>query len=417
MSTNGNNVYGKERQSNWNVQKELTRFEMEYKAQNSKNEMKENRGKLFLAYIPFVIFTVCMVALLIICITNWDTFGEPSTIYLMLGIAGIVSIGVIINTISIIYFIIDASQNAKFGTGKKILWVLLLCGLNWLIFPIYFHKHVLYKDLEFEKENFRRTLEGEEVLEAPIPENTTETGTTGSAYYSRTPVKRVVVKEEKISVADIHDNMYDGLNKEYVSEQVKKYRDILITCIKSVNTKKGIAVLQEHENTVAFKDVLLLDEFRVRFRYELDSLSRCNRKILEYMISMVRRLDEEMPGTKEIAALLVIFETEREFQISKTLKHIKIMSFSSMIFSFLTAVPDEVTYFVRAFPPLVASILFLVNKRPIWGAVCVVYYYINRNDYPNPTLLGELLVLAVTLYFAYVTFLSFLDRKATKGRD
>ena len=88
-----------------------------------------------------------------------------------------------------------------------------------------------------------------------------------------------------------------------------------------------------------------------------------------------------------------------------------------MILSFLTAVPDEVTYFVRAFPPLVASILFLVNKRPIWGAVCVIFYYINRNDYPNPTLLGELLVLAVTLYFAYVTFLSFLDRKATKNRD
>lgn len=389
------NAVGRNKQNNWNVQRELARFEVEYKVKKRDEELKEHRRELFWAYTPFVIFTICLLAMAIVCITNWDTLGEPPIMFVVLGIAVIEVIGVIINTISMIYFIKNACQNPKFSKGKKVLWTLIILGLNWFAFPVYFHKHILYKNLEFEKENFRRILEGKEPLKVQEP----------------------IKAEERISIADVHSNIYDGYDKAYVSEQVKKYIDILVMCLKSFGSKKNLVILQEHGNTDAFKDVLLLDEFRVRLRNEMDAISRCNRNILDYMICLVHQMDEDIPGTKEIGALITLFETERELQIKKTLKHIRIMSLVSLFFSLLTGAPEAVMLLVIALPPTVASILFLLNKRPIWGVICTVFFFANRSDFSKGTLLSTVIIIAITIYFAYVTYLSFLDRKATRNQD
>ena len=237
-------------------------------------------------------------------------------------------------------------------------------------------------------------------------------------YYSRTPIKsEPVIVEEKISVADVHSNLYDGYYKEYISDKVNKYIDILKRCLKAPGSKEEMQWLQEHGNTVAFKDILLLDEFYVRFKDEMASVSRWNRNALDYMIGLVHQMDEEIPGTKEISALIGLFETKRELQIKKTLKHIKIMGWVSLFFSLLTGAPEAVMLLVIALPPTVASILFLLNKRPIWGVICTVFFFSNRSDFAKGTLLSTVIIIAITIYFVYVTYLSFLDRKATKKRD
>lgn len=419
MSTNGNNAYGKERQNNWNVQRELARFEMEYKSKNRKAALKEHRGKLFWAYAPLGVFAIYVVMATIMMIgiyAEWLNVNAMSDgqIYGMLAVVVAPAvIGTVINVISIIIFIVDACQNPKFSTGKKVLWSLLISLLNWFVFPVYFHKHILYKNLEFEKENFRRTLEGKETLEAQTLENVTPR----TAYYSRTPLKRATVKmEERISVVDVHSNMYYEYDKEYISQEVRKYIDILMRYLKAFGSKEGIQWIREHGDTAAFRDVLLLDEFRVGFRDELASVSRLNRKILDCLIELIYRMDAEIPGTKEISALITLFETERELQIKRTLRHIKIMSWVSLFFSLLTGAPETVMLLVVALPPTVASILFLLHKHPIWGVICTVFFFANRCDFSKGTLLSTVIIIAITLYFAYVTLLSFQDRKATKNR-
>ncbi len=414
------NACGRERQKNWHVQRELARFEMRYITQNRKTALKENRAKLFWAYGPlglFAIYAVMAIIMVIGIYAEWLNVNAMSDGQIYGMIAVVVApavIGTVINVISIIIFIMDASQNPRFSKGKKVLWTLLLLGLNWFAFPVYFHKHILYKNLEFEKENFQQILEGKVPPEAQTPENPAPR----TAYYSRTPIKRASVKmEERISVADVHSNIYGDCDKAYVSEQVKKYIDILATCLKSFGSKKNLAILQEHRNTAAFKDILLLDEFRVRFRDEMASVSRWNRNVLDCLIELVRHMNEEIPGTKEIGALITLFETERELQVKRTLKHIKIMSFVSLFFSLLTGAPEPIMLLVTALPPTVASILFLLHKRPIWGVICTVFFFANRSDFSKGTLLSTVIIIAITLYFAYVTYLSFLDRKVTKNRD
>ena len=104
--------------------------------------------------------------------------------------------GTVINTISIIIFIIDASQNPKFSTGKKVLWSLLLCGLSWFVFPVYFHKHILYKNLEFEKEFDISTIY--------MPKTTTNTKTYEDV------IDAISDKNKKITVPKVGDKFKVG---------------------------------------------------------------------------------------------------------------------------------------------------------------------------------------------------------------
>lgn len=172
MSTNeNNNTYGKEGQSNWNVQKELARFEMEYKAKHRAAALKEHRRELFLAYGPLGLFAIWFVMAIIMVFLNTyahaniETFASDERKVVLFAFFSRIMIfpmiiASVINIISMIIFIIDACKNPKFGTGKKVLWSLLLFNLNWIIFPLYFHEYILYDKLEEEKENYKCVLEG-----------------------------------------------------------------------------------------------------------------------------------------------------------------------------------------------------------------------------------------------------------------
>lgn len=418
MDKSENSVINYEKQNRWNEQKELACFEVEYKAKNRKAELKEHREKLFWAYGPlglFAIYAVMAIIWMILVSTevlDVEAMSEGQVYGMLAVVVAPAVIGVVINLISIIIFIMDACHNPKLSTGKKVLWSLFLSLLNWIAFPVYFHKHILYQNLEFEKENLRRSLEGEEQLEVqsleePAPRQT---------FYSRTPIKRVEEKiEERISIADVHSNMYDMYDETYVSEEVRKYIGILKKYIKTFGSKEGLQWIQEHENTVAFRDILLLDEFRDGFRDEMSSVSRWNREILDCLLALVYRMDEEIPDTKEIGDLIALFEAKREMQLRKTLRHIKIMGGISLFFSLMTGAPEPVMLLVVALPPTMASVLFLMNRRPIWGVICTVFFFANRSDFSKGTLLSAAIIIAITLYFAYVTYMSFLDREATKG--
>lgn len=76
MRGTGNyNTYGRESHNNWNVQRELARFEMEYKAKNRAAALKEHRGQLFWAYGPLVLFAICFLVMVIMAFANIDTLA------------------------------------------------------------------------------------------------------------------------------------------------------------------------------------------------------------------------------------------------------------------------------------------------------------------------------------------------------
>lgn len=79
------------------------------------------------------------------------------------------AIGMVVNIISTVKFVVEVCKNPNFGTGKKVLWSILLVNLNFIIFPVYFHKYVLYDKLEREKENYKCVLEGKESIELEKP--------------------------------------------------------------------------------------------------------------------------------------------------------------------------------------------------------------------------------------------------------
>ena len=164
-------AYGRERKNNWNVQKELARFEMEYKAKHRKAALKEHRRELFLAYGPLGLFAIWFVMAIIMVFlnayahANIETFASDERKVVLFAFFSRIMIfpmiiASVINIISMIIFIIDACKNPNFGTGKKVLWSLLLFNLNWIIFPLYFHEYILYDRLEEEKENYKCVLEG-----------------------------------------------------------------------------------------------------------------------------------------------------------------------------------------------------------------------------------------------------------------
>ncbi len=90
--------------------------------------------------------------------------------------------------------------------------------------------------------------------------------------------------------------------------------------------------------------------------------------------------------------------------------HILIMGILSIFFSLLTAGPNALTVLFIGGIPFIFSILFLVTKHPAFGAICTLFYFFNRVDtFPEGTLLGIVLILGVTGYFAYATYLSYKD--------
>lgn len=100
----------------------------------------------------------------------------------------------------------------------------------------------------------------------------------------------------------------------------------------------------------------------------------------------------------------------------KSNKHIIIMGILSIFFSLATAAPNVATLIFISGVPFVFSILFLTKKYPAFGAVCTVYFFINRAaTFTKGTLLSTVFILAITGYFAYVTYLSNKDWKLRKG--
>lgn len=105
-----------------------------------------------------------------------------------------------------------------------------------------------------------------------------------------------------------------------------------------------------------------------------------------------------------------------EKQRYKSDKHIIIMGILSIFFSLFTAAPSVGTLLFISGVPFVCSILFLVKKYPAFGAICTLFFFLNRiATFTKGTLLSTVLILAITGYFAYVTYLSNRDWKIRKA--
>ena len=172
MSGTGNySTYGKERQNNWNVQRELARFEMEYKAKHRVAALKEHRVQLFWAYAPLVLLVIYILLMIIMMFANIDTLAMDNRqfvlFYMLVLSPGVMCL--VTNAISTVMFVVKVCKNPNFGTGKKVLWSIALVDLNLCIFPVYFHKYILYDKLEREKEKYKCVLEGKEPIEAEKP--------------------------------------------------------------------------------------------------------------------------------------------------------------------------------------------------------------------------------------------------------
>lgn len=163
----------KEKQNNLNMQRELARYVVEYKAKNRKSALKAHRWKFFFAYGPLVFIIIGSVMKIIDEIVNiyirvnvetlinsitweeiffWNIFSDIQIILMIIGIS--------IAIISIVVFIIDACRNHKFSIGKKLIWSLLILFFHWIIFPFYFNEYIMYDDLEKVKEDYISVLEG-----------------------------------------------------------------------------------------------------------------------------------------------------------------------------------------------------------------------------------------------------------------
>ena len=112
---------------------------------------------------------------------------------------------------------------------------------------------------------------------------------------------------------------------------------------------------------------------------------------------------------------------EREKQHFRSDKHIIIMGILSLFFALFTAAPSVASLFFISGVPTVCSILFLVKKYPAFGAICTLFFFLNRiATFTKGTLLSTVFILALTGYFAYVTYLSNRDwklRKANRGKN
>lgn len=143
----------------WELQKELANFAVEYKKRNRKRELKENRKLLFWAYGPSVmvlLYTVFLIMTLVWAYNNDWKFYLMVQLWLVLAIA--VSV---IMPISTILFMRYACDNPRLSVSQQIIWVLAFYFFNLVIFPLYFHEHILYKDLDDEKERFMRAWEAD----------------------------------------------------------------------------------------------------------------------------------------------------------------------------------------------------------------------------------------------------------------
>lgn len=91
------------------------------------------------------------------------------------------------------------------------------------------------------------------------------------------------------------------------------------------------------------------------------------------------------------------------------------MGVLSILFSLLTAAPNALAVLFVGGVPLVFSILFLIMKHPVFGAVCTLCFFINRIEtFTEGTLLSTVVILVLTGYFAYTTYMSNKDWKQRK---
>lgn len=154
----------RERQVKWELQKRLADFAVEYKKQNRKKELKEHKKLLFWAYAPatlIIIYIIAMIPALVLA------SGFDWKFYLMIFLAitsGIAA--VVINLVSTIRFMMYACDNPKIVVLHKVIWVIAFFYFNIFIFPLYFHEHILYQDLDAEKEKLLCAWEesGEEMV-------------------------------------------------------------------------------------------------------------------------------------------------------------------------------------------------------------------------------------------------------------
>jgi len=153
---NHNGMNGR-KMSNWELQKELANFAVEYKRQNRKKELKENRKMLFWAYGPgvaMVLFIVIMI-LTLVWASNGNWMFYPMVILLMVSVIAVSAMMVI----ATILFMKYACDNLRLRVSQQIVWVVAFYFFNLFIFPLYFHEHILYKNLDDEKERFMRAWE------------------------------------------------------------------------------------------------------------------------------------------------------------------------------------------------------------------------------------------------------------------
>ena len=104
-----------------------------------------------------------------------------------------------------------------------------------------------------------------------------------------------------------------------------------------------------------------------------------------------------------------------EKQVYKSNKHIIITGALSIFFSLMTAAPNVLALLLVGGVPFIFSILFLIIKHPLFGAVCTLCFFLNRIEtFTKGTLLSTVMILALTGYFAYATYLSDKDWKLRK---
>ena len=103
-------------------------------------------------------------------------------------------------------------------------------------------------------------------------------------------------------------------------------------------------------------------------------------------------------------------------QYYKSNRDIIIMGILSIFFSLMTGAPNLLALLFIGFVPLVCSILFLIIKHPALGIICTAFFFLNRIAVftGKGTLPAIIIIVALTGYFAYTTYLSGKDWKVRR---